>query len=763
MSKFRAHRNSFIAGEISPTALGRTDLPQYPHACEKLVNMIPILSGGVYRRPGTQFNSSYAGADYYAPVLKPFISGSDIGMNAPVVIERTTASGVDGGDGDVLALDGYGIRSSGDHEYRIGCINTATLVDEAHDIQFAQSVDVMYLVHPKHKPKKLVRNVTAGIFDCRDFDSSASGSHFAGTKFRDAWPYLEQNSTSITLDPSATTGTITVVASAAFFNAAHVGASFKFYNGAEYGCFQITAVASSTSATALVKVDFASGHAAALTWWESAWSNYRGWPRTVDFFRGRIVFGGTSSYPDTVWCSTTGNYEVMSVDSITLPKSAPTGSQPFTFTLAAQQLGTIQWLSAGDSLFIGTSRNEWIVTDDGAGTFSAALGDCNPSLESSYGSSYHQAIRVGSEIIFCSPSGDELRALFFNERETAYQVEPIQLLFDTYPKTTSRTTASSYSFPAIRSFAWDESRKTIWVNDTSGNFYGCTRDRKLGINAWHTHQFGGFDSTVVGGELGSFGTLTTDPAYYTPTGSVVSFCLTPHLTHGTNNIWFVIKRKVGNTWNWHIEKLEGRNIIFDTIATIIPQYASIYSFVDSSIFELSALATPLTIFGSTNTLAHLNGISLTGTAFNTNGLFKVTTDAVAAGTANMTSYAPGGYTSLDTGVRLGLPFTSYIKPVRLEAGSVIGSAQGALKRIHELTIRFFRTLAANVGSSASDAETLVFREGSTLMGKSAELFTGDKTIKLNSDYDRDGYVYLEQSEPMPFSVISISGEGMTYD
>jgi hypothetical protein len=58
VAKFRFQKSSLLAGEISPTAFGRTDLPQYQAACKTLRNMIPRLSGGAYRRPGTFFEKA---------------------------------------------------------------------------------------------------------------------------------------------------------------------------------------------------------------------------------------------------------------------------------------------------------------------------------------------------------------------------------------------------------------------------------------------------------------------------------------------------------------------------------------------------------------------------------------------------------------------------------------------------------------------------------------------------------------------------------
>ena len=48
-------QNSFDTGEISPYTLARTDLAKYKNACERLENFIPLVTGGITRRPGMRF------------------------------------------------------------------------------------------------------------------------------------------------------------------------------------------------------------------------------------------------------------------------------------------------------------------------------------------------------------------------------------------------------------------------------------------------------------------------------------------------------------------------------------------------------------------------------------------------------------------------------------------------------------------------------------------------------------------------------------
>lgn len=51
--KFNQVLNNFTSGEWSPKMRGRTDVQQYPNACEALVNFFTQIHGGAFRRPPT--------------------------------------------------------------------------------------------------------------------------------------------------------------------------------------------------------------------------------------------------------------------------------------------------------------------------------------------------------------------------------------------------------------------------------------------------------------------------------------------------------------------------------------------------------------------------------------------------------------------------------------------------------------------------------------------------------------------------------------
>jgi hypothetical protein len=722
--------------------------------------MIPMLSGGGYRRPGTLFDSSFTESGNSYPYQIPFVVSQTESYAISIYYDRVTPQGrirvsrpTNTKRPGTLASITYGTGATPPYKTTA---ETGRDYDDVDYLQYAQSVDILTLVHPNYKPLQIRR----GLIDDFTTDDFLTGS---GTYTRDAVPYRDQNTTSITLTPSAVSGTITLTASSALFDAKHVGAQFKINHAGTIGCAKVTAFTDSTHVTATVLVNFGAITSQTL-WWESAWSDYRGWPQTVGYHNGRRCYGGNATDRDTIWFSQADNFDVMSVAALILSGSpgdgattGPTGDQPFSLTLSSQQLNEIQWLSPGKTLFAGTLGDEFLIEKevDGSGF---GCNNVKVTPQSHYGSSRHMPVRIGDELIFALASNDEIRALTFNQFENSYVADPVQLLFDEYPKPEPVTRRRRF-----RQYAWDESRRTLWCVDTAGNLFGMTRDRRLGVTTWHTHELGGYVSTETGGVAPA-----GSNSYNLCSGSVMSVAVVPNPILGVNDIWLTVKRKINGAFQWHIERFIGKGVASDTVNSAALAASGNY-FVDSCVYDENGILQSVTEDHVSDGLyvdyAHLEAKSVSGTAdaVGFNGVFSMNPMTVAAGKASLIAPYPTNYDTIGYHTAIGLPFSSIIEPVRLEAGSQIGSAQGAIKRIHKATVRFFKTLAAKLGASTDLLETIDFSNPSAPVGESPEFFTGDKVLDFEGDYDRDTYMYLLQDQPLPFSVISIVAEGMTYD
>src|SRR5210317_1417763 len=277
MARVAVQLTNFTGGELSPRLDGRNDLQKYPTGCKTLENMIIFPHGSAARRSGTQFISEIKDSTKKTRLI-------------PFEFSTTQTYMLEFGNQYIRFYKDKGQILSGGSAYEI---SSPYLEAELFDIKFAQSADVMYLVHPNHETSKLSRTGhTSWSLDEVEFTDG---------------PYLAVNTTSTTMSPSATTGSgITITASANTFVSTDVGRLINFSNG--YA--KITAFSSATSVTIDIKDDFDNTTATA-DWKLGAFSDTTGHPSCVSFYEQRLVFAGTTSEPQTIFFSKAGDYENM--------------------------------------------------------------------------------------------------------------------------------------------------------------------------------------------------------------------------------------------------------------------------------------------------------------------------------------------------------------------------------------------------------------------------------------------------------------------
>ena len=116
-----------------------------------------------------------------------------------------------------------------------------------------------------------------------------------------------------------------------------------------------------------------------------------------------------------------------------------------------------------------------------------------------------------------------------------------------------------------------------------------------------------------------------------------------------------------------------------------------------------------------------------------------------------------------TKAHIGLKNESTLTTMRLEAGSTDGTAQGKIKRIDEVTVRFFRTVNALVGGDVGTLDRIPFRSGADAMDTAIPLFDGDKEIEFPTGFDQDAFVVVRQDLPLPMTVIACFARVQTFD
>jgi hypothetical protein len=687
--KFRSIQNAFSAGVLSPKLFGRTDLPQYKQGCAEMLNMIPLKQGGAQRRPGTEYLGESA-IDGWAELI-PFVYSES--SSYMLELSNEVAGGIQVWDTNALNNPSH----TGTHSY------SAT---DLKQIKYTQSADVLFMVQANQKPLRTSR-ISASSFATTAFDNGLTGQTLAN-----AYPYRTANISAITLTPSGTSGSITLTASASLFDADHVGALFKMLNAATWGAVKITAVTNATTATATVVVDLG-GTGATAQWAESAWSDYRGWPRTVALYQGRIAYGGCKDSPDTIWYSATNNFDQL---SLTNPADdLPEGSEPFEDAPNANQVNEIQWMTNNNNLLVGTLGEEFIVRPtDGASAF--ANGNTSMVSYTSIGSAYLPAERNDHTTLFIERDYLTVREMFFDFNYDSYVTEDLSILNNDI---VVPVPGGAYGIARV---AFDKTRSTLWCVDTAGQLFGLTRSKQAQVAAWHQHELGGTDVVIH------------------------SIATVPNSLTRADDLWMCVSRTIDSDTVYYIERM-GTNKYEDL--------SSLSSFYGPFTSDCSILDTP-------------TAWPAAGTSFTSfTHLPEETVSVIGDGwpLPNTTVSAAGEITApiAVKAIIAGLPFTSRLKTLRLEAGSQLSTAQHATKRIHKAWVRFYNTVGAKIGRSLTDLKPIVFRSPTQPMNEPIEPFSGDKELVFPTGYDEDAYVYIVQEQPLPMTVCSITTEGVTYD
>jgi hypothetical protein len=648
-------QTNFTAGELSPRLEGRVDVSKYHNGLRTCRNFLVFVHGGATRRPGTHFVAEVKTSSKKTRLL-------------PFEFSDTQAYIVEAGESYFRFY-----KDSGRIENPPGTpveISTPYLEAELPDLKHAQSADVMYLVHAKHHPRKLTRT-----------------SHTAWTLTQldnlDG-PYLEEK-VDITFTPSATTGNgITITASTAFFEAGHVGALLRLKHSSTWGYAKITAVASSTSATADVKSAFGSATASA-SYREGAWSTKRGFPRAVTFHEGRLYFGGTDFQPQVVHGSVTNDFENFApskTDGTVLDTSG------VSYPIAANKVNVIRWLMSTRVLLVGT-----------LGAEHALKGDLNKGLtpssaaakgESTYGSSRVQAQRVDDVVLFVQRSGRKIRELVFSFDTDSYKAPNLTLLAEHLLPSSAANAAE---------MAWQtETDPILWVVRADGVLLGMTYDRTQEVAGWHQH--------------------TTD-------GKFESVAVIPHHNLDRDQTWVIVNRTINAATKRYVEFLDDKGNPFAAYGALN---------VDSG---LTYDAAPATTFTG---LSHLEAKTV-----------KIVGDGAVYPDKTVTS-GQVTITPAASKVEIGLGYTSTLETHRPEVplpGG--GTSQGRKKRWAEVVVRLHNTLGVTVLG-----DFIPFRSSADDMGEPPALFSGDRR-KTNLGWERDGRVKVEQTQPLPCTVLGIAG------
>jgi hypothetical protein len=750
---------NFTAGELSPRLDGRTDLGKYFNGCKQLQNFLVHPHGGASRRPGTLFVREVKNSAHNCRLI-PF----EFNVEQAYILEFGDQYFRIHKDGGTVVSGGSPVE-----------VTTPYAHTELADLKFTQSADVMYLVHPNYPVQKITR--TSHV------DWTVEEVTFRRGPLQD--PLLDNS----TLTANGRTGSVTITASDDTFVSTDVGRIVKLHDG--YA--EITAYSSATSVTATVlenedgrtelmpsytttTIQFFEGDPSATglehndriqdsnggfvdegfktgmkvtisgstsnnvssalivsvtedtilfapsvdladeaagdtvtiaadleaddAYQLGAFSDTTGYPAAVAFYEQRLVFANTLEQPQTIFFSQGGDFE-----NFTQGTGA---ADALTYTIGSNQVNVIQYLSSGRSLIVGTSGGEFAVSASGT-TEPISPTNAQIKRQSSYGSTSAQPVPVGNVTLFVQRAKRKVRELVYDFDSDSYYAPDLTLLSEHITES------------GIKEITFQqEPDNIVWCVLENGKLVGMTYRREEQVIAWHEHLIGG-DSTVdsVDYDYGFVESIATIPG---------------DLDEDT--LYLCVIRNIDGASVRYIE------------------YFSKFDFGDS-ILDAHFLDSGLDYSGSAVTslsgMDHLEG---------------QTVSIIADGSAHADKVVTSGEVTLDrsaSDVHIGLPYTSRLQTMRIDAGGTEGTSQGKTKRIRDVTLRLFRSVGAKVGPEEATLDVIPFRSSANPMDAAVPLFSGDKDIEFDGDYDTDAFIVVEQSQPLPMTLLAIYPRLQTFD
>lgn len=392
------------------------------------------------------------------PLIIPFIVTSELSFIVEISFDK------------IRFYADHGAIVSGGSVYTI---NSPYLYSDMYDengisrIQYVQNGDIMYLFHEKYPVKKLVRNgntnwsisdmefiapwdhpntddvrLTASAIDgsatltsdvsfftndmidkyirLTEEDSSvapwvASTSYTTGATVKsDGKQYVAAN--------TATSGTVKPVHSRGIVSD---GAVKWQYKNAGYGIAKITAITDSRHASITITDSLPQAVTSeGTTYFEmSIFSGkVKSYPMAGTFFRNRFCILAQIDNVPTVYCSNSDDYEnfadkdegeVQATNSITIP-------------LTNGSYNKACWIYGGDVMFVGTSAAEYMI-DSAASSEAFAPDNAKTQIISEIGSLPIKPVKIGSQLLFVSRSGKEIKDILYSFTTDAYETNTMSL------------------------------------------------------------------------------------------------------------------------------------------------------------------------------------------------------------------------------------------------------------------------------------------------------------------------------------------------
>lgn len=737
MARITYTQTAFNSGWLGKKMQRRIDVDQYRRGFRDSENLYLTAEGGLFSRNGTRY---VAQAKSTPARLIPFIFSDE----SSYIMEFT--------NGAIRFYRDQEQMLSGGSPYEIVSPYTA---NDLPNIKWAQQGDVMYLVAGGGTipPQKLTRT-SPTTFSIADLV----------TNFGPVRDFKKQN---ITVQASATTGAITLTASAALFLPTIVGETWGIRDAtgsaATTGYVTITGYTSSTLVNATVTRDLF-GTTATPYWADDSWQRW-GYPQAVAIHEQRLVFAGNSDEKLTFWFSRSAQaFEDFDINQ---------GDADDAFVIRAPgRLSSIQWLLSDANFLLAGTYSGVVAIGSGNAIEPLSVQTALIKTGDSYGASKVQGVNFGNSPKFISASKKKLYQSVYDDISLKYTVNDLSVLNDNALSATVK-----YMDVQVEPYNW------LWIVTEDGNLIGFLEESDQQVRGFHKHTTqGSFTSVAVLKQLGNGQTwVTVDRVVSGVTKTYVEFIepdetrdafldsfveydgsLAADLTLSglTGSINVTATAPIFNAGD------VGRKIVTNPLGSsmVITGFVSsfgitcnvITDFTNASLSQGQWRITATTISG----LSHLEGLTVTAKADGA----VVGDYTVSSGSITVANEDAAGQ------FYIGLSYNKSLETLSYEAGSQNGDSITKLKRINRVGLSLYRSGASfevGQGNNLEELDVVEGRSPQDLMDLSVPLYGAinveDIVVSLPSTYDREAIIKIKQSLPIPLNIMAITAYMETND
>ena len=465
-------------------------------------------------------------------------------------------------------------------------------------------------------------------------------------------------------------------------------------------------------------------------WRKGAFSETRGYPRTVAFHDNRLWFAGTELYPTRIWASQIDDFYTFLTGSL--------DTSGIDITLAATEANDIQWISSFKrTLVVGTAGEEWTL-DSGEQDSVMTPSNARARRWSRYGSNSLQPVLAGDGLLWLTRD-NRLREFAYVFEKDGYSSPEMTLLAEHIP-----------GLADVKQIAYSQSPDPIvWLVHTNGTWSGFTYDRENNITAWHRHS---------------------------ASGSCRSICTLYSSSTASDALIFLFQRS--NPVNiTTLEYIEGE-VMKAAMCSGDANFSeaskgSPLTFMDSYVYVTGTVSGGVTTFDveSQNPALKTNSVVFTRSVnqilLNDDGS-PLTVTVNSSGDAIVPGSYPAQYI-------IGIPFTAWLIPNRVEIQLQDGSAQMRKWRITRSAFRVWQSLYGNInqyityppgqrGTADFSNYTAIQYEGMNrfpyypLYGDTINSFvyTGQTLPQaLNFDWGNALDIVIASRHPAPFNILAM--------